>query len=287
MPDCQPILWSSSSVSRPSSTTGDCMNYDDLKSAARKLSTQGRSRLLADLAGSLSKSAWPHAKPVRTGDQKAEATGADTKLKAKVAPGKEAWEVARSLPDWISPHWRSPERWRRLAEARLAGQQLLRLDGFMTQAGASALLNKVKALPLERQDNTYLRGLYYQVTESKLKTLLPDFANGVVRQLLSATLNKPLPSSLFLRAFQLNEGDLIAEHVDGEHYAATFSIGLCEHWTAANGGAIAFGEQRWLPHLGDVLVFVTSRALSHRVEPVMFGERFTLTGQYVSARYPA
>lgn len=271
------------------------MNFDELKSAAKKLSTQDRSRLLTELANSLSRHAWPHSEPTSIGASPRPAVRIMPNEASVETADEHLKELAGNLPEWVAPHWRSPERWRRLSENRLAGQQLHRLNGLFSRTSALNLLEEIKALPMERQDNTYLRGGYYQPDADEVRALLPDFASGAIRELFGATLGKVLPSRMFLRAFQLQADDLIAEHVDGEHYAATFTIGLCDRWSSAQGGAIAFGENRqgtfhtqsrWLPHLGDVLVFVTSKTLAHRVEPVAFGERFTLTGQYVSASYP-
>lgn len=264
------------------------MDFRQLKSAAKALSAIDRSRLLAELAGSLSQNSWPQSSPPVSAPQMAKTE----EIEACSAPD---WTNARALPPWVSPQWRSPERWRRLYESRLAGEQLLRLESFLTEAGALSLLDKVKALPFTRHDNPYLIGHYHQLTEKQSDELVPEFVNGLIHQLLGTLLDQTLPTRLFLRAFQLNVDDQIAEHVDGMHYAATFSLGLCPDWRASNGGAIAFGErqgeifsvnQRWLPHLGDLLVFVTSASLLHRVEPVAAGKRLTLTGQYVTSKYP-
>jgi len=105
-----------------------------------------------------------------------------------------------------------------------------------------------------------------------------------------------LPSRIFVRAWKLGPGDSMAIHKDGLHDVTTFSIGLCEDWTAAAGGAIAFGDpahggltvtERWLPHLGDLLIFRPTARAWHAVEPVTQGTRLTLTGHYVGPDYPA
>ena len=84
-------------------------------------------------------------------------------------------------------------------------------------------------------------------------------------------------------------------HPDGRFYAATISLGLCEGWSAADGGAIAFGmprhdglevRQRWIPHLGDACLFAPDGATWHAVEPVTTDRiRRSLTGWWVDEEH--
>lgn len=62
---------------------------------------------------------------------------------------------------------------------------------------------------------------------------------------------------------------------------------------AGDGGAIAFStpgvdglrvEERWLPHLGDVLAFAVEATLWRAIELVHGGDRLTLTGQDLAGR---
>jgi hypothetical protein len=80
----------------------------------------------------------------------------------------------------------------------------------------------------------------------------------------------------------------MSAHPDGRLYCGTLSLGLCSGWTAADGGAIAFGDptpqgfhvrERWLPHLGDALLFAPAADTWHAVEPVTSDKtRHSLTG---------
>ena len=204
------------------------------------------------------------------------------------------WDEARSLPEWVATPWRDPERWRRLAEDRIAQRTLLRIDGFLTEPHALELRRTVAALPFHSQDNMYVRGDGYDI-KTELDAFFDSFRSGPLHRLISYVMNESLPSRLFLRAWRFGPGGRIGIHKDGLHYVTTFSIGLSCDWTAAAGGAIAFGQpvraglevvERWLPHLGDLLLFRPSALAWHAVEEVAAGVRYTLTGQYVSADYP-
>ena len=84
-------------------------------------------------------------------------------------------------------------------------------------------------------------------------------------------------------------------HADGRRYHGTVSLGLSEGWTAAHGGAIAFGaptvgrfevRQRWLPHAGDLLLFAPNRTSWHAVEPVVKGPRLSVTAWWTGGEIP-
>ena len=205
------------------------------------------------------------------------------------------WHMAKALPDIVAPVWRAPERWRRLAEAHAAGQTLLRLEGFLADAAAGALREAVAALPFERRENPYVKGFGCDPMPADLPTFLPALTSGALYQLVGAVMNEALPDRIMARAWRLESGDAIVLHNDGVHYRTTISLGLCANWTAARGGAIAFGTptprglrvmERWLPHLGDVLLFRPTATTWHAVEPVTEGVRYTLTTHYVAPEYP-
>jgi hypothetical protein len=214
------------------------------------------------------------------------------------APGFAAargpWSEAARLPAMVAPAWREGERWRRLAEDRIAGRALLRLDGFLAGPAADALRAAAAALPFARHETLYVRGEGLDL-HAELDELVAPFRDGPLHALLAAVMGEPLPSRIFARVWRLGPGDHIAVHRDGLHYVTTFSLGLSTGWTAASGGALAFGHpvergleivERWLPHLGDLLVFRPTALAWHAVEPVAHGTRLTLTGHYVAASYP-
>ena len=81
-------------------------------------------------------------------------------------------------------------------------------------------------------------------------------------------------------------------HPDGRRYQGTASLGLSEGWRASQGGAIAMGtpegerfmvNARWLPQLGDLLLFAPSHDTWHAVEPVLNGERLSLTAWWMGS----
>jgi len=207
------------------------------------------------------------------------------------------WELAARLPAEVAPMWRQPERWRRMAEDRLAGRLLLRAEGFLTEEGARALKARADGLPFAHQDGMYARGECYNEHDAAVDRLgvMALFASGPLHTLISYVMGEDLTSRIFLRCWRLTEGGRIAVHNDGVHYVTTFSIGLSEGWTAGQGGAIAFGvpgaggieaTERWLPHLGDLILFRPTAMSWHAVEEVRSGERMTVTGHYVSEEYP-
>ena len=113
-------------------------------------------------------------------------------------------------------------------------------------------------------------------------------ASPIVRRLFGAVLGVALPERLFINAWRLERGDYMGVHPDGRLYRGTLSLGLSDGWTAADGGAIAFGDptadgfqvrERWLPHVGDALLFAPSHDTWHAVEPVLAQKtRYSLTG---------
>ena len=90
---------------------------------------------------------------------------------------------------------------------------------------------------------------------------------------------------------RLDPGDGMPVHADGRRYHGTVSLGLCDRWRAAQGGAIAMGapvsgrfevHRRWLPHLGDLLLFAPTRTSWHAVEPVVAGRRLSVTAWWTA-----
>lgn len=199
------------------------------------------------------------------------------------------WLLATTLPDWVTPAWREPERWRRLAEQRAAGTRLLRLDGFLTPDAAGYFRQVVVDAATDRCNNPYAQAWWQQNS-----VVLPEWREaltaGPLHTLLAACCGVELPSHIQMNAWRLAVGDKMALHADGTRYAATVSLGLSQDWTATKGGAIAFGwptadglsvQERWLPHAGDVLLFAVEATLWHAVEEVCHPDRITLTGQYL------
>lgn len=211
-----------------------------------------------------------------------------------VDPATGRWDLASTLPPWVGSAWRNGERWRRLAEDRLGGRTLLRLEGFMDREAAHALRARAEALNFERQDSLYARGGCHNLSEETLGDVLGAFRSGPLSALIGDVLGESMPSRIFARVWKLERGDGMGVHNDGIHYVGTFSLGLCEGWTAQAGGSIAFGipgpgglhiTERWLPHLGDLLLFRPTGRAWHAVDTVNAGVRMTITGHYVSPEY--
>lgn len=201
-----------------------------------------------------------------------------------------AWAGAEDLPDGVSPRWRDGEGLRRAAEERAAGRTLTILRGFLAPAFCEVVAREVQALPMERLDTEVVHAWRHRVEHGlwALRTLLSDPG---ARLLLGAVLGVALPPDLQLNAWRHEPGDHLATHPDGPRYAATFALGLNPGWTAADGGAIAFGEpaadgtlqvrERWLPLAGDLALFVPSAMSWHQVEPSR-RTRWTVSGWWVA-----
>jgi len=196
------------------------------------------------------------------------------------------WSAAEDLPDGVSPRWRDGEALRRLAEDRAAGQRVLVLRRFLAPAFTDVLTMEAKALPLQRLDTDIVHGQRHAVDQGlpSLRTLM---THAGTRRLLGAVLGVGLPQRVVLNVWRYDPGDSLAAHPDGSRYAATFALGLDPGWTPAQGGAIAFGPPRpdgqldvttrWLPHHGDLCIFVPSATSWHTVEPATT-PRWTVSG---------
>jgi hypothetical protein len=202
------------------------------------------------------------------------------------------WQEARGLPSLVADAWREPERLRRLAEERAAGRRYLTLPGFLAPDAAARLASAAAALPYQRMDTELVHAERRlldgdELGEWRALLLLPS-----LRRLFGAVLGAELPPTLVANSWRLVAGDYFAVHPDGRLYRGTISLGLCDGWTAADGGAIAFGDptaagldvrERWLPHAGDVCLFAPDRATFHAVEPVRSTRtRLSVTGWWTA-----
>jgi hypothetical protein len=186
--------------------------------------------------------------------------------------------AASALPALVATPWRVPEPWRRLAEERLAGRSLLILRGFFPDL-------RVPALAWTRFETDRVRGWRHTGTDPwpELVALLrsPGF-----RTLVGGVLGVPLGDAVTLNTWRMGPGDGMRAHPDGRRYSGTFAIGLNPDWTAADGGAIAFGtptpagfevRERFVPFAGDLCLFVPTAESWHVVEPPR-RERLTVSG---------
>lgn len=213
----------------------------------------------------------------------------------KTAPVDGPWHLASTLPSFIADTWREPERWRRLAEDHAAGMRYLHLPGLLTEAAARQVLDEVHTLPETRLTTDLVDADRHLLGPDDVPTWLDLMQSPGLIALVGATLARPIPRGLVVNAWRLTRGDHMGVHPDGRFYAATFSLGLCESWTASDGGAIAFGiprergfevRQRFIPHLGDGCLFAPDGATWHAVEPVNTErERRSLTGWWVEEEH--
>ena len=203
-------------------------------------------------------------------------------------PAPVDWSLAETLPDVVSASWRSASLWRALAEDHRAGRARLCLRGF---APSSALLDAARALSYARLDTALVHAERAPLTGGALWDLL---THPALRALIGGVLGVTLPERAVMNAWRLGPGDHMGPHPDGRRYRATFSLGLCPDWRADQGGAITFGtpglhegapsftaEERFLPQLGDLLIFAPGPETWHLVEPVREGVRYTVTGWWV------
>jgi hypothetical protein len=198
------------------------------------------------------------------------------------------WSRAAELPPAFSATWRTPERWRRLAEERAGGQCYLMMPELLTHSAASALREEVLTLPMVRLKSELLDAHRRLLAVNDVSAWLDLLQGDAMRALVSAVLDRPMPFGLVVNAWLLRRGDYMGVHPDGHLYRGTISLGLCEGWTASDGGAIAFGDrdgesfivrQRWFPHLGDACIFAPEVDTWHCVEAVRSDRpRYSLTG---------
>ncbi len=199
------------------------------------------------------------------------------------------WGRAEDLPDGVSPRWRDGESLRRLAEDRAAGRSVLILRQFLAPSFCEVLLREVASLPMQPMTTDIVRARRARVG-SGLPALQEILLDDGARSLFGAVLGLPLAPRIELNAWRLEPGDHLRTHPDGCRYRATFALGLCADWRAQDGGAIAFGQpqpdgglqvqERWLPHLGDLLLFRPSATSWHQVEPPT-RTRWTVSGWWL------
>ncbi len=186
--------------------------------------------------------------------------------------------------------WREPERWRRWVEAGRAGNLLLPLEGLLEPEHAAAALAQAEALPLQPLRSAVVsanRAVVDDTVGGALGALRALLGDPSTRVAVGAALGRSLTGPLHLNLWRLAPGERMAVHPDGARYAGTVAIGLDREWTAGDGGAIAFGDpgpeglvvrSRWLPHLGDALIFAPAAGTWHAVEPPVSRPRWTLSG---------
>lgn len=200
------------------------------------------------------------------------------------------WHAARRLPEMFHPTWREPERWRRLAEDHAGGQRYLTMPGLLSDAAARRILAEVLSLGWTRLATDLVQADRHLLGARDVPTWLDLLQGEVFRGLVGAVLGRAMPPGLVVNAWRLGRGDFMGVHPDGRLYFGTIGLGLCEGWSAAQGGAIAFGEphergmivrQRWYPHLGDACLFAPDGDTWHAVEAVTSGTRHSLTGWWV------
>jgi hypothetical protein len=197
----------------------------------------------------------------------------------QIESGETDWSEAVRLPAAVAPGWRDPERWRRLRQDRLAGAPGLVLRSLLTES-ALAVFDET---PLERFETELVQA-------NKAPVEFPLFSDPSMRRMLGGLLGLVLPARTHVNRWQLLAGDFMKPHRDGRHYLATFSLGLSRDWTAADSGAIAFGqphpdgfttEHRFLPHRGDLVLFQPTIESWHQVEPPA-RTRDTVTGWWMA-----
>ncbi len=202
------------------------------------------------------------------------------------------WHLATDLPDWVSPMWRAAERWRRLAEDAAAGRTPLRLDGFVRSDRAHNVRDEAQAAQKTRMDNNYCNADCHDALDDDgaIGAWIGLLRCDAMRELIGAVLRLELPEGMMAKVWQLGPGDHVGPHADGVRYVATLCLGLSAGWTARHGGGIVFGEPsearmeartRWLPHLGDAMLFRPEAWRWHAVEPVAKDTRLTLTCQWI------
>jgi hypothetical protein len=203
------------------------------------------------------------------------------------------WEEARTLPPQVAPEWSHPERYRRLAEEHAAGRRYLSLPGFLAPSAAARLAAEAAALPFDRLSTDYAYAERRLLEGNELSEWRDLMASPAIRRLFGAVLAAELPERVSMNVWRLSRGDFMGVHPDGRRYRGTLSLGLSDGWAAADGGAIAFGDptpegfrvrERWLPHLGDALLFAPSHDTWHAVEPVVTARtRLSVTGWWTMA----
>jgi hypothetical protein len=204
--------------------------------------------------------------------------------------GEVDWDDAVHWPEMVATAWKDPERLRRLAEDHAGGRRYLMLPGFLKRDAAAAIAGEATSLPYQRFESEIVRADKCFLHGDQLREWRKLLLSARTRRLFGGLLGRQLPDGLTINAWRMQPGDGMRPHPDGRLYWATVSLGLAENWSAADGGALAFGDpqgdeflvrERWYPHAGDVCLFIPTPSTWHWVEPAV-RPRFTVTGWWVT-----
>jgi len=199
------------------------------------------------------------------------------------------WSLLENLPNVLQEQWKGKEPWRRILEQARAGNRFFLLENFIRRA---PMLAAIEACDFQPYQTNFLKGKRCRVSDGLLVQLMAD---SRIRQLFSSILNMPLTGEILAHGWKLENGDYIGSHIDGTKYIGTLTLGGNQHWKASNGGAFTFGtpgrksfqsEYRWIPELGNALLFRPRSDLWHAVEEVQSGTRYTMTGWWLEDGVP-
>jgi hypothetical protein len=231
---------------------------------------------------------------LREAQWSARAEGMLAQAQVEQVPEVDWDEASRLPPDVVSAQWRRPQALQRAAQEHAAGRHVVILRDFLTERAAQRLHDAACRLPFKALNTDIVSALRCWLGDDDLPEWRAFFHDATVRKLLGGVLGvSPAPeTTINVWKLRPHSEDRMRAHLDGRRYAATFSVGLSPDWLAADGGAIAFGQptkegfvvqERWLPFLGDLCLFLPRQALWHAVEPVS-GERprLTLTGWWMA-----
>ena len=198
------------------------------------------------------------------------------------------WTQASKLPSIIRSPWRQAAPWKKSYERMRAGNDILIMDDLFEP---QPLLDHLAQLSFPPYHNKLLQASRTPVNDGPIWKIMH---NPIFRSFVHALIGLPSASNhVLVHAWSLEPGDYIGLHSDGPRYQGTLSVGCTPHWTADQGGAIAFGRptacgfdvtQRWTPELGSALLFAPKANLWHGVEEVQKGTRHTLTGWWTDQK---
>ncbi|NOY28202.1 MAG: 2OG-Fe(II) oxygenase [Oligoflexia bacterium] len=194
------------------------------------------------------------------------------------------WSSAEDLPDGVSPRWRDAETLRRAAEDRVANPGLSVLRRFLAPAFSQVLAREAQALPMQGMDtdtDTDTAHGHCCLVKQRLPALARLMADELTRRILGAVIGVTLPPRVVMHVWRHEPGDKPETSRegprDGPRDAVHFALGLNLGWAAADGGALALGSlnpdgqpdqtQRWLPHDGDLCLFLPTAMSWRAVEP--------------------
>ena len=185
--------------------------------------------------------------------------------------------------DLLADRWRSADAWSALAHSRY-----IELPGLLDPVAAAAIRDAALSLPVVRLSTDLVQADRHLLAATEVAPWLDLLQSVAFRALVALALGRAMPSGLVVNAWRMQRGDHMGVHPDGPLYRGTISLGLCDAWSADDGGAITFGDkredafvptQRWYPRLGDALLFAPTSDSWHCVEPVCgTATRHSLTG---------